>query len=83
MVYTCDSTALSKAGEGCALEILTCHMMVHYFFVASGTVFCIFLHIILMNIEYGEDCEGQHGWGYMSGKSVKKCEGSGDHCLRQ
>ena len=32
MVYTCDSTALSKAGEGCALEILTCHMMVHYFF---------------------------------------------------
>ena len=50
-------------------------MMVHYFFVVSGTVFCIFLHILLMNFEYGEDCEGQQGWGYMTRESVKSVKG--------
>ena len=28
-----------------------------------------------MNFEYGEDCEGQQGWGYMTRESVKSVKG--------
>ena len=50
--------------------------MLFYFFVTSGSVFWIFLHILLVNFEYGQDCWGEDGGGYKTRESVKKCDGS-------